>query len=60
MEKNPPDGIKFIYKEEEIKEISAEIFGCEKTPYENGIFKLKLFFPFDFPENPPKGKINEM
>jgi ubiquitin-protein ligase len=55
LEKNPPDGINFLYKEDEIYEISAEISGPEKTPYENGVFKIMLYFPFDFPNKPPKG-----
>lgn len=28
------------------------------TPYEEGLFKVKLIIPSDFPRNPPKGLEN--
>ena len=39
----------------DLTEIQAEIIGPVKTPYEGGIFRLKLMLPFDFPNHPPKG-----
>jgi ubiquitin-conjugating enzyme E2 A len=35
---------------------NATIFGPENTPWEGGIFSLKLTFPEDYPSKPPKVK----
>ena len=37
-------------------EWSAVIIGPEDTPYENGIFKLEVKFPNEYPFRPPKIK----
>ena len=33
----------------------AEIRGPENTPFENGVFKMKLVLPADYPTSAPKG-----
>eukprot|EP01023_Acetabularia_acetabulum_P063701 TRINITY_DN8039_c2_g1_i3.p2 TRINITY_DN8039_c2_g1~~TRINITY_DN8039_c2_g1_i3.p2 ORF type:complete len:237 (+),score=37.23 TRINITY_DN8039_c2_g1_i3:266-976(+) len=38
-----------------MSQISAEVAGPEGTPYEGGIFRLRLVLPHDFPETPPRG-----
>jgi ubiquitin-conjugating enzyme E2 A len=37
---------------------NATIFGPEATPWEGGIFCLKLSFPDDYPSKPPKVKFS--
>jgi len=50
-----PEGVKIIINDENPAEIKAEITGPDDTPYKNGVFKIKLVLPNDFPINPPKG-----
>ena len=51
----PPEGVKYIPSEGNITEIVAEIEGPETTPYEGGIFRVKLVLGKDYPATPPKG-----
>jgi ubiquitin-conjugating enzyme E2 S len=51
----PLDGIKVTVNEEEVTDITAEIVGPEGTPFEGGVFKIKLVLPSDYPQAPPKG-----
>uniref|UniRef100_A0A0A9ANE4 UBC core domain-containing protein n=1 Tax=Arundo donax TaxID=35708 RepID=A0A0A9ANE4_ARUDO len=30
-------------------------YGAAGTPYENGVFRMKLLLSHDFPQSPPKG-----
>ena len=55
LEKYPPDCVKFHINQSNLLDIQADIIGPKATPYENGIFKVKLEIPFNFPFNPPKG-----
>ena len=54
---NYPEGVKIIINQEDYLDIQADISGPTGTPYENGIFKVKLMIPNDFPNVPPKSLI---
>ena len=51
-----PDGVKIIINNEDPMDIQSDINGPQATPYEIGIFRIKLIIPVDFPHIPPKGK----
>lgn len=51
----PPEGVKYLPTEGNITEICAEISGPETTPYEGGVFRLKLVLGKEYPAAPPKG-----
>ena len=55
LEKYPPDCVKFHINQSNLLDIQADIIGPKATPYENGIFRVKLEIPYNFPNNPPKG-----
>lgn len=50
-----PEGVKIIINDENPVDINAEITGPQDTPYKDGIFKISLLIPNDFPNSPPKG-----
>jgi len=50
-----PDGIKVMINEDDVTDVSAEITGPDQTPFEGGVFKVKLVLPADYPNAPPKG-----
>jgi len=52
--KTPIDGVRMIVNEEQVTDIQCEIMGPEGTPYENGVFRMKLVLGADFPASPPK------
>jgi ubiquitin-conjugating enzyme E2 S len=54
LSRSPPDGIKYI-PTEKIGEVHAEIEGPSETPYEGGVFRIKLVLGSDFPTAPPRG-----
>jgi ubiquitin-conjugating enzyme E2 S len=35
----------------------ALVFGTDGTPYEGGVFRMKLILSHDFPQTPPKGAL---
>jgi ubiquitin-conjugating enzyme E2 S len=53
--KKSPDHVKPIINNEDPIDIQADIEGPEGTPYESGIFRVKLFIPSEFPQIAPKG-----
>ena len=55
LKKKSPDCVYPIINNEDPLDIQADIIGPKSTPYENGIFRVKLFIPNDFPISPPKG-----
>lgn len=50
-----PEGIKVLVNEEDITDVQAAIEGPAGTPYEGGLFRMKLVFGRDFPAAPPQG-----
>ncbi|RWV89268.1 hypothetical protein GW17_00048585 [Ensete ventricosum] len=55
LDETPPDGIKVIVNDDDFSIIFADIEGPAGTPYENGVFRMKLLLSHDFPQSPPKG-----
>ncbi|KAG4104728.1 ubiquitin-conjugating enzyme/RWD-like protein [Neocallimastix lanati (nom. inval.)] len=53
LEEEPPHGIYCWPSETNIRHLYAQIRGYEKTPYENGIFKLDINIPDRYPFEPP-------
>merc|ERR1719265_1063257 len=48
------DGAHLIPNEDDPLDIQALIEGPTKTPYEGGVFRVKLCLGADFPQQPPK------
>jgi ubiquitin-conjugating enzyme E2 S len=48
------DGIRYLQNDENPLDIQAELEGPDQTPYEGGVFRLKLTLGSDFPAQPPK------
>jgi ubiquitin-conjugating enzyme E2 S len=38
-----------------MESLKAELEGPTGTPFESGLFRLRLMMPSDFPQSPPKG-----
>ena len=53
--KKSPDHVTPIINSEDPIDIQADIEGPEGTPYESGLFRVKLFIPSEFPQMAPKG-----
>eukprot|EP00163_Fabomonas_tropica_P021010 TRINITY_DN3695_c0_g2_i5.p1 TRINITY_DN3695_c0_g2~~TRINITY_DN3695_c0_g2_i5.p1 ORF type:complete len:228 (-),score=46.33 TRINITY_DN3695_c0_g2_i5:495-1115(-) len=51
----PVEGIKFILNEENMTDIRADISGPVGTPFEGGVFRVKIILPAEYPTAPPKG-----
>lgn len=45
-----------IINENNLADVQAEYEGPSGTPYEGGVFRMKLVLGSDFPSAPPKGK----
>ncbi|KAJ7976504.1 Ubiquitin-conjugating enzyme, E2 [Quillaja saponaria] len=55
LDESPPEGIKVGVNDDDFTTIYADIEGPAGTPYENGVFRMKLLLSHDFPHTPPKG-----
>ena len=55
LQKKSPDGVKILPNDDDIFDIEADISGPSQTPYEGGVFRIKLELPEEFPKIPPKG-----
>merc|ERR1711959_598839 len=55
FEKDKPEGIVLEVNEENIADVQATIMGPEGTPYEGGLFRMKLVLGADFPQTAPRG-----
>ncbi|KAG1452524.1 hypothetical protein G6F46_003657 [Rhizopus delemar] len=55
LQSDPPEDVQVIMNDESLTEIQAWIRGPDKTPYEEGYFKIKLVLDESFPDTPPKG-----
>lgn len=55
LDETPPEGIQVGVDDNNFSIIYADIEGPAGTPYENGIFHMKLILSHDFPHSPPKG-----
>ncbi|KAK1292573.1 Ubiquitin-conjugating enzyme E2 22 [Acorus calamus] len=55
LDETPPEGIKVVVNDDDFSTIFADIEGPGGTPYENGVFRMKLLLSHDFPHSPPKG-----
>lgn len=55
LEESPPEDIRVIVSEDNFANIHADIDGPSGTPYDGGIFRLKLILTQGFPQMPPKG-----
>eukprot|EP01130_Rhizamoeba_saxonica_P001529 TRINITY_DN11376_c0_g1_i1.p1 TRINITY_DN11376_c0_g1~~TRINITY_DN11376_c0_g1_i1.p1 ORF type:complete len:207 (-),score=52.22 TRINITY_DN11376_c0_g1_i1:39-659(-) len=51
----PLEGIRVYPNEDDITEILADIDGPVDTPFEGGVFRMKLAIGPEFPASPPKG-----
>jgi len=55
LQSEPPEGITVVMNEGDLTDIQASIQGPVGTPFEGGVFRMKLVLPKDFPQSPPRG-----
>ncbi|XP_061360550.1 ubiquitin-conjugating enzyme E2 22-like [Gastrolobium bilobum] len=55
LDESPPEGIKVVVNDDDFSIIYADIEGPAGTPYDSGVFRMKLLLSHDFPHSPPKG-----
>eukprot|EP00850_Spirogloea_muscicola_P022510 SM000299S10834 [mRNA] locus=s299:37320:39509:+ [translate_table: standard] len=51
----PPEGIRVAVNEDNVACVQADIDGPVGTPYDGGVFRMKLVLNQDYPHAPPKG-----
>lgn len=56
LEEKGIDGVHVMVDEGNVTEIEAAYDGPEGTPYEGGVFRMKLYIGEDYPHAPPKGR----
>lgn len=56
LEESSIDGVVVHVNETNVTEIDAEYTGPEGTPYEGGLFRLRLSIGTEYPQVPPKGR----
>lgn len=55
LQESPCEGIRVHINEQNLADVQAEIEGPTGTPYEGGMFRMKLCIGADFPSAAPKG-----
>jgi ubiquitin-conjugating enzyme E2 S len=55
LTKNPIEDVNVHINDDNISDVQATIKGPASTPYEGGVFRMKLIMSSDFPQSPPKG-----
>jgi ubiquitin-conjugating enzyme E2 S len=55
LQESPCEGIRVTINEHNIADVQAEIEGPTGTPYEGGVFRMKLCIGAEFPVVAPKG-----
>lgn len=55
LARKPEEGIRVIVNDEDMADIQAEFTGPAGTPYDGGVFRMRLQLGQDFPTAPPKG-----
>uniref|UniRef100_A0A7S3VLF3 E2 ubiquitin-conjugating enzyme n=1 Tax=Dunaliella tertiolecta TaxID=3047 RepID=A0A7S3VLF3_DUNTE len=55
LQDQPPEGIRVVFNEHNLADVQAELDGPQGTPYENGLFRIRLSVGADYPTSPPKG-----
>lgn len=55
LTKNPCEGIKVVFNEDDVTSVQADIDGPSGTPYFGGSFRIRLVLGKNFPISPPKG-----
>ncbi|BHF64591.1 ubiquitin-conjugating enzyme E2 S [Sparganum proliferum] len=49
------DGVSLELNEQDLTDLKASIVGPRDTPFENGLFLIRLLLPTNYPAEPPKG-----
>jgi len=55
FQKDAPEGISLVLNDDNIADIQATMTGPESTPYEGGVFRVKLVLGPEFPQKAPRG-----